>query len=152
MSRVWTLTILAPCEWLLANRNSAHQRFTRSRLTRLWRAAVVEVCRDGQLPTGLDVIGVDGLARFRGRPPVRDRENLRPTLKAAIDGLTAPRRYGKATTPAPGYGLIVDDSDKHLAPGTDIRIGEPLPKTTIADHPGLLILTIREIARDGVLF
>lgn len=147
MSRTWTLTILAPCEWLTANRNSAHMRWARSNLTRLWRQAVVDVCTQGQLPKGLDVISVDAIARFRGRPPVRDRENLRPTLKAAIDGLTRSRRYGTATTPVPGYGLIVDDNDKHLAPGTDIRIGEPLPKTTIADHPGLLILTIREHAK-----
>jgi len=155
--RVWQLTILAPCEWLTANKiNDTWNRYARSRLTRQWRQAIVDSCRQGQLPTGehrLDLIQVEAIARFRGRPPVRDSENLRPTLKAAIDGLT-PERYlsrKESRIPVPGWGLIPDDSDKHLA-RADIRVGEPLPKTVIADHPGLLIITITELAPANSLF
>lgn len=93
--RVWTLSIMAPCEWILANRNSAHHRYTRSRLTRKWRQAVVDCCKTGGLPNGdnrLELIDVAAIARFRGRAPVIDRENLRPTLKAAIDGLTPAKK------------------------------------------------------------
>lgn len=156
--RSWTLVILAPCEWITANKlNNRHNRFSRARLTLSWRLAIVECCRAGKLPSGppewVDYFRVDAIARFKGRPPVRDRDNLRPTLKAAIDGLTPARnvtRNGK-TFNVPGWGLIPDDSDKYLA-GCDIVIGEPLARTTQTDHPGLLYLTLTELVRQNALF
>lgn len=154
--RVWTLTLLAPCEWICANRDTAHQWQSRSRLVRKWRQAVVDCCRAGGLPCGdqrLDYIRVRMTARFRGRPPVRDGNagNLDPTKKAVLDGLGPPRRYGKNPRPSPGYGLIRDDSDKHVQ-SASIVLGEPLPRTVIADHPGLLIVTIRELKPANSLF
>lgn len=148
--REWTLTIPAPCKWLTANRlNNRHNRFSRSKLTKEWRTAGYHAAKAAHLPTGLHCIEVIGVARFLGRAPVRDRDNLRPTLKAVIDGLGPPRtftRQGK-TFHSPGYGLIPDDNDKHLA-RSDIRIGDPLPKhTTRPGHLGLLMLTIQEIPR-----
>jgi len=154
--RVWTLTILAPCDWLLANRNSAHNRYSRSKLTRQWRQAVEDCCRLGGLPNGnnrLELITVEAAARFRGRPPVRDRNNLEPTLKACVDGMTPEKfitRDGRRIR-VPGWGLIPDDSDKHIAKAA-IAVGAPLPKTVQADHPGLLIITIRELASANSLF
>lgn len=155
--RVWTLSIMAPCEWILANRNSAHHRYTRSRLTRKWRQAVVDCCKTGGLPNGdnrLELIDVAAIARFRGRAPVIDRENLRPTLKAAIDGLTPAKKIRREghTIHVPGWGLIPDDNDEHLAAGTDIRIGDPLPKFVWEGHPGLLIITITELIPANALF
>jgi len=150
MNRTWTLQIVAPCAWITANQlNNKHNRFSRSALTKTWRQVVVLHAVGEGLPTGLDYVRVDAVARFMGRAPVRDRDNLRPTLKAAIDGLTPERhftRQGK-NYHSPGYGLIPDDNDKHLA-GSDIRIGDPLPKDIHAPgHPGLLILTITELTR-----
>lgn len=152
--RIWTLTIMAPCEWICANRDTAHQWQSRSRLVRKWRQAVVDCCRAGDLPCGdnrLALIDVSAIARFRGKPPVHDSGNLRPTLKAVVDGLCPPRRYGRSKRPAPGYGLIPDDRDKYVANDT-IRLGERLPNTVIADHPGLLIVTIRELKPANTLF
>lgn len=146
--RQWTISVLAPCDWITANQlNNRHTRFTRSALTKQWREAVVQWARHAKLPTGLDYIRVDAVARFLGRPPVRDRDNLRPTLKAAIDALTPQRvwaRRGKYYV-SPGCGLIPDDCDRHLA-GSDIRIGDPL-RTSPPGHPGLLILNITEVTR-----
>jgi hypothetical protein len=147
--RQWTLTILAPCPWLTANQlNNRHNRYSRSTLTKEWRTIAATLAGVGGLPTGLDYIAVDGLARFRGRPPVRDRDNLRPTLKAVIDGLGPARVWTRKGTTyrSPGHGLIPDDSDKYLA-RSDIHIGDPLPTVTRPDHPGLLILTITELTR-----
>lgn len=147
-SREWTLTIPAPCKWLTANQlNGYHNRIWRSTITKAWRTAAADAARAAGLPTGVHCIEVVGVARFLGRAPVRDRDNLRPTLKAVIDGLTPPRtftRQGK-TFHNPGHGLIADDDDKHLA-RSDIRIGDPLPKhSTVPGHLGLLTLMIQEI-------
>ena len=51
----------------------------------------------------------------------------------------------------PGYGLIPDDKDHHLE-SSIITIGEPLPKTVAAGHPGLLKVTITELIRTDRLF
>lgn len=153
--RVWKLTLLAPCDWLTDNTlNGPNDGPIRARLTRKWRQAMCDCCRAGNLPCGdnrLQLIDIAAVARFRGRPPVHDRNNLRRTLKAVVDGLTPPRRYGKNPKPSPGYGLIPDDRDRYVASET-ITIGEPLPKTVIADHPGLLIVTIRELKPANSLF
>lgn len=155
--RLWTLTLLAPCPWITDNDvlGKLH-KYARARLVRTWRKTMVDCCRAGNLPCGdqrLDRIRVEGSARFRGRPPVRDGNagSLHHTLKAVIDGLTPPRTYGKSKQPSPGWGLIRDDSDKHLE-SSSIRIGEPLPKTVIADHPGLLVVTITELVPVNALF
>lgn len=149
-AREWTLTIPAPCAWLTANQlNNRHNRFKRADLTRHWRTAGWGAAKMADLPIGLHCIEVLGVARFLGRAPVRDRDNLRPTLKAVIDGLGPARtfnRQGKIYHSS-GYGLIADDDDKHLL-RSDIRIGDPLPKhSTLPGHLGLLMLTIQEIPR-----
>lgn len=155
--RVWTLTLLAPGVWLTANTlNGAHDGPARARAIRAWRQAIVEACRAGHLPSGeqrLDYIRVQMSARFRGRPPVRDGNagNLDPTKKAVLDGLCPPRRYGRNPRPSPGYGLIPDDRDKHVE-SASIVLGEPLPRAVIADHPGLLIVTITELKPANSLF
>lgn len=147
--REWTLTIPAPCAWLTANQlNNRHNRFSRSSITKSWRTAGYHAAKAARLPTGLACIEVLGVARFLGRAPVRDRDNLRPTLKAVIDGFGPARTWTRkgATYHSPGYGLIADDDDKHLL-RSDIRIGDPLPRHTHPGHLGLLMLTIQEIPR-----
>lgn len=147
-AREWTIVIPAPCEWITANQlNNRHSRFSRSRLTLAWRTAACRLAAAANLPTGLDYVRIDAVAHFRGRAPVRDRDNLRPTVKACIDGLTPARTFTRKGTiyHSPGYGLIPDDNDRHLA-GTDITIGERLPDRPYAPV-GELALIIREIER-----
>lgn len=142
-SRVWKLTISAPCPWLTAN--DTRPRFAQSELIKRWRVAGFTAARFARLPTGLAKVRIDVVARFRGRAPVRDRDNLRPTLKAVIDGLGPPRQFKRKNVMhvAVGHGLMPDDDDKHLD-GPYLQIGEPL-----AVHPyagvGELTLTITEV-------
>lgn len=157
--RIWTLTLMAPCVWLTANTlNGPNDGPARSRAIRLWRKAMCDCCRAGNLPCGdqrLDLIRVRMTARFRGRPPVRDGNagNLDPTKKAVLDGLGPERNrmWKGELRKFAGWGLIPDDSDKHLE-SASIVVGEPLPPTVIADHPGLLIVTITELAKPDALF
>lgn len=142
--RQWTLTIPAPCEWITANKiTGTYHRYMRAKLTKPWRQAGCDAAEAQGLPTGLDYVRIDGIARYHGHAPVRDRDNLRPTLKAVIDGLGPPKtsvRKGK-THHYPGYGLIPDDNDRHLA-GSDITL-ERLPGTGRDE----LVLIIKEILR-----
>lgn len=137
--RTWTITITAPCPWLTANdrRHWAAQ----AELVKQWRLASCLAARWAKLPTGLDRVRIDAVAHFRGRPPVRDRDNLQPTLKAVIDGLGPEKQTKKGKTP--GYGLVPDDSDKHLA-GTSLAIGEKLPRMPFG-QPGEMVLLITEV-------
>jgi len=143
--REWTFVIPAPCEWITANKiTGTYNRYVRAKLTRPWRKASCDAAEREDLPTGLDCVRIDAIARYHtSHPPVRDRDNLRPTLKAVIDGLGPAKtsvRKGK-THRYPGYGLIPDDNDRHLA-GSDITL-ERVP------GPGRdeLVLIIKEIIR-----
>lgn len=138
MSRTWTLTVVAPCEWLTANMILGElDKYARARIVKAWRQATYVAAFDARLPTGLDRVRIEVEARFRGRPPVRDRSNLDPTIKACVDGL------GPARGRSAGWGLIPDDDDKHLD-GPHLTIGPPLP---LDGHrsKGLLNITIKEI-------
>lgn len=136
--------------------NGEWDRYKVARLTRKWRQAMVSACASGDLPRGdsrLDEIRIEAEARFRGRPPVTDRNNLEPTLSAVQDALTPAKvmvRKGRRID-IPGWGLIPDDKDKHVQSST-ITVGEPLPKTVIAEHPGMLTVTITELIKADVLF
>lgn len=157
VGRMWTLTLLAPCEWITKNKvNDQWDRYKVAKLTKTWRQSMVSACANGGLPHGdnrLDYIRIEAEARFRGRAAVRDRNNLEPTLSAIQDGLTPAKvltRKGRRI-PIPGWGLIPDDSDKHVELSR-IWVGEPLPITVVVSHPGFLIVTITELVRAGVLF
>jgi len=141
--RMWTLVIPAPCEWLTANRDRG--RFGVVRPRKMWRQASYTAALAAKLPKGLDRVIFEVEARFAGPPPVRDRDNLRPTVKAVIDGLGPARlitRNGRRYY-SPGYGLIRDDSDRHVA-DTPLTIGPPMPARPYGPA-GQLRITIREI-------
>lgn len=140
--RIWQLHIPAPGPWLTANPRR-NNYYARSAEVRRWRQAAADAGEKAGLPKGIDYARIDGIARHHGRAPVRDRDNLRPTIKAAVDGLTPEKwvvRKG-VRRHYPGCGLLVDDSDKHLA-GTDITF-ERLPGTGRDE----LVLIIKEILR-----
>lgn len=75
-----------------------------------------------------------------------DTENLRPTLKACIDGLgkTTRRTIKGKIHISPGYGLIDDDDCAHLGE-TRLRIGECLGPAKPYGPTGKLTLTITKI-------
>lgn len=139
----WSLRIVAPCEFITAN--GSYHRYVRSRLVREWRNAAFASARADKLPTGLVRVRIDVVFRFRGPAPVRDRDNLRPTFKAVVDGLGPSRHFSRNGTRhhSKGYGLIPDDSDKHLEPGS-FDIGEPIPNRGYGPA-GELHLTITEV-------
>jgi crossover junction endodeoxyribonuclease RusA len=137
--RTWTITISAPCAWLTAN--SRMHRMAEAKLIKQWRLASCLAARWAKLPTGLGRVRIDAVAHFRGRAPVRDTDNLRPTLKAVVDGL-GPQRITKRGV-VPGHGLIADDDDGHLD-GPHLVIGDKLPALTYG-RPGELVLTITEV-------
>lgn len=144
--REWTLVVEAPCTWLTAN-DRRHEQ-AQARLVKQWRGKAYAAAMVARLPVGLDWVRIDVEARFRGRAPVRDTDNLRPTVKAVIDGLGPARdyRFRGRLHHAVGHGLIPDDNDRHLD-GPHLTIGprlDPKPGGSL----GHLILTIKELARD----
>ena len=143
----WTLVIPAPAEWITSNKlNNSWNKWKRAEVTRAWRLATLSYAVQARLPRGLDRIRIEAVAEFWGTPPVRDTDNLRPTLKACIDGLgpqRAMRRGGKWHV-SPGYGLIDDDDDAHLEEPR-LRMGDALGERKLFGPTGKLTLTITEI-------
>jgi hypothetical protein len=141
MSHEWTIVIPVPKGgWLTANPRSTRNTYGRGDLVKAWRQAAYDAAAEAKLPTGLDYVEFLGEARSRGRNPVHDKNNLRPTLKAAIDGLAAPMKG------SPGYLLIPGDSDKHVR-DEFILLGPRLPWRPPGHPIGELHLHIREIIR-----
>ena len=100
--------------WLTAN--NQRFRYKQAAYVKAWREAVVQVCRAAKLPQGITPVRITVLCYYVGRRPVRDLENLSPTVKAIVDGLTPARSFVRKgiTYPVPGYGLLPDDSDRHV--------------------------------------
>lgn len=145
MSGQWEMEVRAPCPWLTAN--DRLDRWEKAHRIRLWRSAAYLAARRDKLPTDLDHIRIEAVARFAGPPPVRDLANLHPTVKAVVDGL-GPRREARrngTVVVSVGYGLVPDDSDRHVD-GPHLSLGEALPARPYSSA-GLLLLKISEVAR-----
>lgn len=142
----WTLVIPAPAKWLTSNQIIRMSKWERAELIRAWRGATVSYAVQARLPRGLARIEILGVAQFWGKPPVHDTENLRPTLKACVDGLgkMTKRTVGGSTIISPGYGLIADDDFAHLGE-TRLIMGESLGPAKPYGPTGKLTLTITEI-------
>lgn len=140
------MEIPAPADWITSNDLTKMNRWRRATLVKAWRAAAVNYAIQARLPQGLDRVEILAVARFWGRPPVRDTENLRPTVKAVVDGLgrTTRRTVKGITHISPGYGLIPDDNSKHLGE-TRLRMGPSLGPQKLWGASGILTLTITEI-------
>lgn len=98
-------------EWLTSNRTGRYRHGATP-----WRNSTMLACRAAKLPTGLTPVTIRVTAYYVGRSPVRENQNLYPTIKAIVDGLTplkVSHRLGKPHTRG-GYGLIPDDSDTHV--------------------------------------
>ena len=114
--RTWTIRVPFNAAWLTANPRSTTDRYGRAELIRAWREAVVWACMMARLPKGISPVRLHVVMHYIGRRPVRDIDNLAPTVKAIVDGLTPSREFkrdGRLYHTA-GYGLIPDDSDRHV--------------------------------------
>jgi hypothetical protein len=142
----WTLEIPAPADWITSNGLTRMSKWERAILVKAWRAATVNYAVQARLPQGLGCVEIFARPRFWGKPPVRDTENLRPTIKACVDGLgrSVKRTIKGVVHLSPGYGLIADDDTRHL-PETRLRIGEPLGPEKLYGPSGILTLTITQI-------
>lgn len=140
------MEIPAPADWITSNDLTKMNRYRRATLVKAWRSATVNYAVQARLPQGLDRVGIAAVARFWGRPPVRDTMNLWPTLKAVVDGLgrTSQRTVKGVTHISPGYGLIPDDNNKHLI-RTNLEMGPSLGPEKLWGPSGILTLTITEI-------
>lgn len=110
--RSWIVEIPFAGKWLTANKTSSYRWGARD-----WRDNTKVACINAKLPKGVEAVRIHGVCWYVGRvAPVRDNGNLRPTFKAIEDGLSptvVSSRNGRPHTRG-GYGLIPDDSDKHL--------------------------------------
>jgi hypothetical protein len=133
--RVWHVRVPYAGQWLTSNRTTSYRWGRKG-----WRDSVTQACRAAKLPTGITtMVDIHVVAHYVGRPPVRDRKNLDPTIKALVDGLVPTKvvmREGKRHTRG-GYGLLVDDSDKHVRETTwELRrstTGQPWVHLTITE-------------------
>lgn len=111
--------------WLTSN--NQRFRFRQADYVRAWRDAVVQACTAAKLPHGITPVRITFLAYYVGRRPVRDLENLSATVKACVDGLTPRKVWTRkgVTYVTPGYGLLPDDSDRHVLSVTkELRLSE----------------------------
>lgn len=114
--RTWHIHIPFAGKWLTANPRSTTDRYGRSKLIRDWRWHTAIACREARLPKGITPVTIHADVWYVGARPVRDRLNLAPTIKACVDGLSPEKEWtrgGKAHR-SPGYGVIPDDSDRHV--------------------------------------
>jgi hypothetical protein len=133
--RTWTIRITAPGRWLTSN-NGAYRWGARS-----WRHATMVSCQGAHLPKGITPVTIHAVCWYVGRSaPVRDNKNLDPTLKAIVDGLTPTVVFrGARPHTRGGYGLIPDDSDRHVRATTwelrKAQAGQPWVDLTITEVP-----------------
>lgn len=147
VQRSWKIVIPTPGKWMTANDRGHWSK--RAPLEAAWRSAAERAARQmrPKIPRGLDLVRVDVLLRY-GRKPVREIENLRDTLKACVDGAVGPARVSKKGT-SPGYGIVTDDSDKHVLYGA--YDGELMELTkaqkVLNPYAGEVVLTVTELTR-----
>ena len=123
----YTLEIPAPADWI--SENDRLYWAQRAKIVRAWRNAALIYARQARLPK-LERAHITATVH-KGNRRAYDAHNLMPTAKACIDGLVTGKGRVK------GYGLLPDDSNKHLT-GPDMRAGtvDPVPH---------IILTIKEL-------
>jgi hypothetical protein len=138
MTRPWLVRVAQPTlGWISANGTS--HRMAKARLIKEWRRRAYGAAVFAGVPQGLDRVRVDVEFVFIGRSPVREIENLRPTLKAIVDGAIGPARGD-----APGRGVVPDDSDKHLEYGSYVSRVEA--RSTVHTLCGRVELTITDLS------
>lgn len=137
----WTIRVHQPAEWITANKTQHWA--ARARLIAHWRHAAYYAARQTRprIPTGLELVRLDVLSRW-GRPPVRDMPNIEPTIKAIVDGAIGPSRRTKTGSTALGYGIVADDSDRHVIYGT--KTAEVV--RGLGQYDGQVVLTVTDMS------
>lgn len=142
----------APSAMLSIN-TGKHPAVTR-RAKREWRDLAYQIALVNRLPKGLPKVRIDVELRFP-KGARRDPLNYYPwVVKPIVDGFGPHRRYQitkglrkGAWEVEPGWGLIPDDSPRHLEGGSpNITIGEPLGKSIpLAQRFGVAVVTITAV-------
>ena len=149
-AREWTLQIKAPARMLSANGNKPWRETANAK--REWRAATYVLAKSARLPRGLDRVRVDVELWFNVQRE-RDEPNYHPYVaKPIVDALAAERKVRDRRQPTgwriePGYGLIPNDTKRHLD-GPHIHIGhQSVPRR---EYPhGLAVVTITDLNGDA---
>jgi hypothetical protein len=131
-ARTWTIMVPFAGKWMTANDRT--RPIAAAGIIRDWRQAVFYACTEAKLPKGLVTPVRIHLACWHvGRAPVRDRANLAPTVKAIVDALTPARGfvYRGQQRRTIGYGLIPDDSDKHVVDTTWVLVPGIRPRVDL---------------------
>jgi hypothetical protein len=142
-ARTWVLRFPAPAKMFTEN-TTEHWRVT-SAAVREWRAASFTYAQQAKLPKGLVRVRIDVALHFTD---ARDRDALnlhKYVVKPIVDGLSKARTVKTKTgvRVEPGFGLIADDSPRHLD-GPYPTIGAPVSKK---DYPyGLAVVTITDLS------
>lgn len=100
------LIIEVPASQIITSNNERGHWAIRSGTKKLLRQKTRLRAQQAGLPKGLERVHITAHIDYPDRRR-RDAHNLMPTLKCCVDGIT-------------DYGLIPDDSDKHLI-GPDLR-------------------------------
>jgi hypothetical protein len=139
----WRIEIPSPGFWLSDN-DSRRNVYAHSRRVQAWRSAAYIAARSvkPRIPTGIDVVRVDVLFRFAIKP-VEEISNLRATVKACVDGAV-----GRKRGTAPGYGIVVADSDRHVKYGSyGFELIDASPaRLALNPNYGFVVLTVTDIS------
>lgn len=108
----WRVRIPYAGQWLTSNKPASYRYGAKE-----WRHSTMVACHNAKLPKGVTPVKLHLICWYEtSRAPVRDRLNLAPTIKAIVDGLSPTvisTRNGRRHTRG-GYGLLPDDSDRHV--------------------------------------
>lgn len=149
-AREWTIRIRAPYRMLSANGNKPWRETAKAR--REWRDATHVLVQQAKLPRGLDRIRVGVELHFTVHRE-RDEPNYHPYVaKPIVDAMAAGRKVRDQRQPTgwriePGYGLIPNDTKRHLDGPHITIVDEPVSRR---EFPlGLAVVTITELSGDG---
>ncbi|MEV0646043.1 hypothetical protein AB0I28_12335 [Phytomonospora sp. NPDC050363] len=103
------------------NSNDRLSRWEKARRTKAWRSSAFLLARVNHLPQGLERIRVDAVLYFTTARD-RDTSNYELTLKPIVDALGPDKsrvskdKQGRLKrVEAPGWGVIPNDTPKHLS-------------------------------------
>ena len=82
-----------------------------AKVRKAWNEAALQMCRVTKAPKNLDCIGII-IQPIYDKGPLPDTDAIGPTVKGIIDGIVTGKPNKKS---APGYGVVPDDSGKHVA-------------------------------------
>lgn len=148
--RIWKLILPAPCQLWSANDEHRGNEYDTARIRKTWRGAVFDRLSAIDAPTGLPRVRFSIVFHFTsdGR---RDALNYASTAKPIIDGfappfLQKPTKAKPRGSFSPGYGMIPDDTPRHVE-ATELSIGDLWQDVITADDYPLTLADVTALDR-----